>query len=278
LRQLSFYLSELLWWNFPPESDESFGRIGRRARPQVHAIAVSALVIFLATVTLAHAQGAHCPLARQPTLPPATDLASNLDKHKGQLREYHETAYLQDIASVIGDARAWVDRGASEARWPAVVLDVDETALSNWENIKQNDFGFVKAGPCLLKAQGACGFDDWILKAEAPAIEPTRTFFNFLRARNISVFFITGRRDSQRDATILNLDHAGFQGWAKLVTRPDSDAAPSIIQFKSGEREKIEAAGYSIIANIGDQESDLEPKNESKYCFFKLPNPFYFIN
>jgi hypothetical protein len=43
--------------------------------------------------------------------------------------------------------------------------------------------------------------------AAAPAIEPTRTFFNAMRARNISVFFITARRNSQRDATLLNLDH-----------------------------------------------------------------------
>ena len=96
------------------------------------------------------------------------------------------------------------------------------------------------------------------LAAHAGPIEPTRTFFNAIRARNVSVFFITGRRDSQRDATLLNLDHAGFQGWTKLVTRPDNDTNHSIVPFKSGERAKIQAAGYTIIATIGDQQSDID--------------------
>ena len=92
---------------------------------------------------------------------------------------------------------------------------------------------------------------------------------------NVAVFFITGRRDSQRDATLLNLDHAGFQGWTRLVTRPDSDTNRSIVPFKSGERAKIQAAGYTIIATIGDQDSDRA--GGFAECGFKLPNPFYFI-
>jgi predicted secreted acid phosphatase len=89
------------------------------------------------------------------------------------------------------------------------------------------------------------------------------------------VFYITGRRDQQRQATLWNLDSAGFKGWAGLATRPDKEHG-SIVPFKSGERNKI-AKDYTIIANIGDQDSDLEPKDESHGCPFKLPNPFYFI-
>ena len=111
-------------------------------------------------------------------------------------------------------------------------------------------------------------------QALAHAIEPTRTLFNAMRARNISVFFITGRRNSQRDATLLNLDHAGFEGWTKLITRPDNDSG-SIVPFKSGERAKIASAGYTIIATIGDQQSDID--GGSAECGFKLPNPFYFV-
>jgi hypothetical protein len=44
----------------------------------------------------------------------------------------------------------------------------------------------------------------------------------------------------------------------------------SIVPFKSGERAKIEAAGYKII-----QDSDLA--GGAAECGFKLPNPFYFI-
>src|SRR5439155_23765119 len=59
-------------------------------------------------------------------------------------------------------------------------------------------------------------------------------------------------------ATLWNLDSAGFQGWARLSTRPDDDHNETIVPFKSGERKKIENEGYTIIANVGDQQSDLD--------------------
>jgi putative acid phosphatase of HAD superfamily subfamily IIIB len=47
------------------------------------------------------------------------------------------------------------------------------------------------------------------------------------------------------------------------------------VPFKSGERAKIASAGYTIIATIGDQQSDID--GGSAECGFKLPNPFYFV-
>lgn len=47
------------------------------------------------------------------------------------------------------------------------------------------------------------------------------------------------------------------------------------MEYKSGERAEIEADGYRIIANVGDQESDLQGGHADRA--FKLPNPFYFI-
>ncbi len=241
-----------------------------------HALAATVLIVLLAAVGPAAIHAAECPAPREPRVAASEQPAINIDKHKKQLLAYQATTYNDDISLVIADALAYVQSHADQVKWPAVVLDIDETSLTNWENLKDNNFGFIKGGPCPLQPHMACGFDEWILKASAPAIEPTRTFFNTLRARNIALFFITGRRDGQRDATLLNLDHAGYQGWAKLVTRPDSDTNPSIIPFKSGERAKIRAAGYTIIANIGDQQSDLDGDG-ADYCAFKLPNPFYFI-
>jgi acid phosphatase len=45
--------------------------------------------------------------------------------------------------------------------------------------------------------------------------------------------------------------------------------------YKTAERTKVEAEGYTIIANVGDQIGDLE--GEHSGCTFKVPNPFYFI-
>jgi HAD superfamily, subfamily IIIB (Acid phosphatase) len=47
------------------------------------------------------------------------------------------------------------------------------------------------------------------------------------------------------------------------------------VPFKSGERARIEANGYSVIANIGDQDSDLAGGHALHTC--KLPNPAYYI-
>jgi len=215
-------------------------------------------------------------MPHEPRIPAAEPRAFNIETQKRQLRAYQAGNYLGDLAMVMADARAYVERRAEEVKSPAVVLDIDETSLSNWPNLKENDFGFIKSGPCTEEPNMACGFDEWIHKAAAAAIEPTRTFFNAVRARNIPVFFITGRRDSQRDPTLLNLDHAGYQGWSRLVTRPDDDTTHSVVPFKSGERAKIQAAGHTIIANIGDQDSDLA--GGFAECGFKLPNPFYFID
>jgi predicted secreted acid phosphatase len=253
------------------------GIAGRFSGRLKRALATTFLIAMAATVIPSAIQAAtDCPVPREPRVPPIEAPAVNIDKHKKQLLAYQAGAYNDDIALVIADARAYVERRAAEVKSPAVVLDIDETSLSNWTNIQENNFGFIKGGPCMEQPEMACGFDDWILKGAAPAIEPTRTFFNALRAKNISVFFITGRRDSQREATLLNLDRAGFQGWARLVTRPDSDTNRSIVPFKSGERLKIQESGYTIIANIGDQDSDLT--GGAADCGIKLPNPFYFID
>jgi hypothetical protein len=254
-----------------PNRRGSAGRMFPNLKPVVAGAAVAALLL----AAPAAIRAAECPAPHEPRIPPSEQPAINLDKHKKQLLAYHDGNYIDDIATVIGDARAYVERRADQVKNPAIVLDIDETSLTNWTNLEENNFGFIPDGPCPEQPHLACGFNAWILLAHAGPIEPTRTFFNAIRARNVSVFFITGRRDSQRDATLLNLDHAGFQGWTKLVTRPDNDTNHSIVPFKSGERAKIQAAGYTIIATIGDQQSDID--GGAAECGFKLPNPFYFI-
>jgi HAD superfamily, subfamily IIIB (Acid phosphatase) len=227
-----------------------------------------------------------CPARREPNIPPPESVAtpdkpiakgSNIDTYKRQLIKYHDGGnYNADIAAVIVDATRYVEGRAEQVRWPAVVLDIDETSLSNWDNLTADDFGFIEDGPCSLQAKMACGFNEWIDKAIAPPIEPTLKFFQFVRDRNVAVFFITGRRDKQRRATLWNLDRAGFANWAGIVTRPD-DQHGSIVPFKSGERDKV-AEKYTILANVGDQDSDLQDlKGKSAECSFKLPNPYYFI-
>jgi acid phosphatase len=247
------------------------GKAGRSAAPLRRTLA-GALVAAGLFGILAAADAANCPPLRQPRIGP-TETPLNIDEVKKQLRDYQAGDYEDEVAAVLADARAYVEERAGQVTHPAVVLDIDETSLSNWANLSANDFGFIPNGPCDRLPEGACGFNEWVLKSTASPIMPTLNFFDAAVAKGVSVFFITGRRDNQRQATLSNLDRAGYQGWTKLITRPDGDSG-SLQAFKTRERAKIEAAGYNIIANIGDQMSDLGDVAE---CKFKVPNPFYLI-
>src|SRR5262249_51594452 len=87
--------------------------------------------------------------------------------------------------------------------------------------------------------------------SEASGVVPVLRLCGTALDKGVAVFFITARRDSQRQATLWNLDRAGYEGWARLITRGDRND-DDVQQFKTKQREKVAAAGYTIIANMGD--------------------------
>jgi HAD superfamily, subfamily IIIB (Acid phosphatase) len=252
------------------------------------AIATKTLAItraFIATVLLvtAYAGSARAePLAAacSKTYSPQTLDGSqpiNLGQLKLQIYFYAcAGGYDSDAAKVLADARAYVEKRAGEVANPALVLDIDETSLSNLPEMLANDIGYIPDGPCDRLPNGPCGFDTWVMSGKSKAIEGTLALFNAAKAHKVAVFFITGRHESpaRREATIKNLKAAGYDGWAGLVLRSPSAGNMTIVGYKSGERAKI-AAKHTIIANVGDQRSDLEGGYAERA--YKLPNPFYFL-
>ncbi len=201
----------------------------------------------------------------------------NIGQLKFQLRDYRYCGgYDADFASKIAEAKAYVQQRATQAERPALVLDIDETSLSNWLQIEQDDFAFIPGGPCSLQPGVACGEQQWELSARAEALKPTLDLFNAAKSWGVTVFFITGRQDrfDLRDATVTNLKRAGYDGWKDLVMRPIASAG-SVSDYKSSARKAIEDQGYRIIANIGDQQSDLDGGVAERA--YRVPNPFYFI-
>ena len=187
---------------------------------------------------------------------------------------YHDSGkYDRDLALVANQASRWLKQRAHSVTKPALVLDIDETALSNWEILKLDDFGRPIPGPCDLKTGAPCGWAAWDQLGRDPAIAPTLEVFKLARGLNITVFFITGRPESQRLATERNLAAAGYTGYQKLYMVPEGAHFPSAADFKAPIRAEIERAGYKIIANIGDQPSDLKGGHAEKT--FLLPDPFY---
>jgi len=215
------------------------------------------------------------PVPNQIPAAPPSPPALNVGTIKNLLRDYHDHHYNDDVAAVFAVAQKYVEENATRSKRPALVLDIDETSLTNWPNLAADDFGFVAGGSCDVLPAGPCGFNQWILKSQAAPLTPAVALFNAAKAGGVAVIFITGRPDSQRDATIINLDHAGYDGWTELRTRHDHDDFPTVQAYKTAERVKVEAEGYSIIANVGDQQSDIDGGHGG--CVFKVPNPFYFI-
>jgi predicted secreted acid phosphatase len=143
---------------------------------------------------------------------------------------------------------------------PAIVLDIDETSLSNLDGLKATDYTVAGLVPA------AAG--------NLPAIAPTLALYKDAVAHHVAVFFITGRASDLEAATVKNLTSAGFdEGYAALDMKPSADTTE---MFKSSTRAAIEKSGYDIIVNLGDQESDLDGGYADRA--FKLPDPFYFIS
>ena len=98
------------------------------------------------------------------------------------------------------------------------------------------------------------------------------------------MFVITGRPDEpeERAATIDNLKKVGYAGWKELVMRGVGDGC-STTGYKKHAPAAISANGFKIIANVGDQWSDLDPdpgstdKGSFAERIFKVPNPFYLV-
>ena len=200
---------------------------------------------------------------------------ANLGELKTELKRYHDSGqYERDLNAVAARAQAYVERRATQVERPALVLDIDETSLLNWGVMAANDFGYIANGPCDELPRGPCGQIAWDTSGRATAIAGTLALYESARAHHVAVFFITGRREAERAATEANLRAIGYTQWDGLAMRPQ-DSHGTSAAYKTEERGRIEAQGYRIIANVGDQESDLSGGHAERT--FKMPNPYYFI-
>ena len=207
--------------------------------------------------------------------PATTEPTPNLGVLKQDLLRYHASGdYARDLASVAAEAARYLEGVETGGERAAIVLDIDETSLSNWPYLVANDVGRIMHGPCDLP-EGPCGWVPWAEMATAAPIDPTLEVARLAHARGMALFLITGRPESQRSATERNLRAAGYPAWAGLYMEPDGAAFASAADFKAPKRREIVEQGYTIVLNMGDQLSDLEGGYAERT--FKLPNPFYWI-
>ena len=181
--------------------------------------------------------------------------------------------YDRDFAAVVTQARSYLEQRAKAVPKPAIVLDIDETSLSNWPAYRANGWGRIAAGPCDLE-HGPCGLRAWQATGASKGLQPTVGLVARARALGVAVFFISGRPPELREATERNLREQGYS-WDGGVLLPAGATFASSADFKTPEREKIAARGYTILLSMGDQRSDLDGGYAERV--FKLPNPVYFL-
>jgi predicted secreted acid phosphatase len=183
-------------------------------------------------------------------------------------------AYMADMTSVDHAAEHALKQSVAQHKKSnklAMVLDIDETSLSNYKQIKAAMALGVELGDTLPKNTLSLfnhPFKD-------PAIAPTLELYRYAIHHGVHVFFITGRYAYDKKPTAMNLKAAGYHHWDALILRKPSQLKESTIAYKSSERKKIAAKGYDIVVNVGDQFSDL--KGGYAQHVFKLPDPFYYI-
>ena len=188
----------------------------------------------------------------------------NLQLAKKNVMKYYESGeYSNDLKEIISNAEDEINKIKLQPN-STVVFDVDETSLSNYESIKKIYFGYDPQK-----------WDDWINEAKAPAIPEVKQFYDFVTSKKIKVIFLSSRNISQYNATYRNLNNAGYVSFDTLILKDSSYSKYTSLAFKSRQRELLTQKGYDIIADIGDQVSDLEGKFHGLQI--KLPNYLYFI-
>jgi acid phosphatase len=191
----------------------------------------------------------------------------NLGQYRAELVQWHtDGRYAASFDRAVARADRLI---AASARRPAggkraLVLDIDETALSNWRYLTAVGF-----------AVDAESFSRWTKRNNDPAFPSTLALFQRAKSAGFSVFFVTGRPEPLRAVTERQLRAAGYSGWDGLFLKPRDYANPSVIPYKSGVRRHLAEKGYDIVLSLGDQWSDLRGGYARKTV--KLPNPYYYI-
>lgn len=148
------------------------------------------------------------------------------------------------------------------------IFDIDETLLSNLPYYADHNFG--------TEIFDETTFNEWADSAQCPGLPASLKLYNNLLDLGFRIVLLTGRAESQRNGTVKNLLSAGYRSWERLILRRPSDHGTTAVEYKSKSRMKLEAEGYRIHGNSGDQWSDLYGSPMATRSF-KLPNPMYYI-
>ena len=165
---------------------------------------------------------------------------------------YCESEYASATAPVLAAASAVRAAGGV----PVVTLDLDETVQDSW--LAQLEFS--------ISGYSSSRYLEYIEAGLFPAVPGSVEFLSAVREAGIEVRFVTARGANAHAASVEALHGLGIE------------AAPEDVICTSGSRNKaavfaaLEADGYVIVAQAGDQARDFHPSCGLRII---LPNLFY---
>jgi predicted secreted acid phosphatase len=222
----------------------------------------------------------------------------NFDSAKSTIRTYYHASsagisdkvtspYISELAGIEADNQSRLvnqcKRLVRAGDQPAVVFDADDTTL--WTYDMEDNAMHFNFDPVLQDTQ-------WVQPQAFPATPGMPALVNAVGEAGCTVVGLTGRRANQRDATLGNLAKVGYTAFtpANYYTKwigtaadpaiyppgtPCNDGVCSTIEYKSATRAYVESQGLHIIANFGDQFSDLIGGYSDRAV--NLPNPTYYL-
>jgi predicted secreted acid phosphatase len=276
-------------------------------RPRSRWLAGVVGVACVSVIAVAVAFAASSP-AIQTSTPRSEHQITNIDVLRQQIRNYYgdplgsgafgaDSNYAQEASSVADRAGRWLSAQAKSKKPPAkraIVLDVDDTTLATWNYEIFSNWAFNPATNATF-----------VTDQRFPAVPGMVALADQAAQQGYAIFFLTGRPATQEAATLGNLTSDGVgedarypapttlsNGEDGLFTKPavadypdylktacateiTAGASCTTIHYKSATRAHIESLGYDIVANLGDQFSDLTGGSADRT--FKLPNPNYFL-
>jgi HAD superfamily, subfamily IIIB (Acid phosphatase) len=272
----------------------------RTARIALVAAVLAATVLAVTVPGLARVLGGSVP--PPPTSPTSADQIQNLGQVETAIEAYYgdtpdpttvdpvtglkdlhtfspTSAYANEMGGIVANAERYLRNphmrgkaGASHGT-KAVLFDVDDTTLNTYNYEIFSNFVYNPTTNAQFVNAGVF-----------PAVPHMVDLEKYAEQKGYTVFFLTGRPGTQRAATEANLTSVGYDVQDADVYLKDytadawlSPCAPSCTtdQYKTLTRQHIEALGYDIVANFGDQYSDLDGGYADQT--FKLPNPMYFL-
>ncbi|OEV09363.1 HAD family acid phosphatase [Streptomyces nanshensis] len=233
---------------------------------------------------------------------PGTDREiPNIDKVKEKIADYYgdietpdgehyaspKSDYAKQVRGIAADAQRDLKHalakegeksgkdGSKHGHKPAIVVDVDDTTLLTYNFERQIGYNFDP------KLQ-----DEYLRTTDMDPVFGMKKLVNWADKNGITVLFLTGRAEYQRDWSVRNLKKVGYEapvGKKHFYLKDEEHPPPYLecgadcttVEYKSGTREHFESEGYRILANFGDQYSDLKGGHAERT--YKLPNPMYFL-